>query len=220
MSVLAFRMEAYPDPQGLAAIAEAEVSLRLTTLLEKSSYSSRRFSIVSSVAELRERASQSAARVILIDDSLLGGAALAETIAALPCDARIILLGGPGRQTEAATHVARGEMDFVLKAGDYAALAAAMVERELRSALRLDRFSSARRLEFSADLSEIFRHEINNPLTGILGNAELLLAHRDRLPAADTQRLQTIVELAVRLRETVRRLSSECENAVHAGHSA
>jgi signal transduction histidine kinase len=61
-------------------------------------------------------------------------------------------------------------------------------------------------------MAESFRHEINNPLTGILGNAELLLAHRDRMPPVDTKRLQTVVELAVRLRETVRRLSNGLES--------
>jgi signal transduction histidine kinase len=65
--------------------------------------------------------------------------------------------------------------------------------------------------EFPADLGEIFRHEINNPLTGILGNAELLLAHRDNLSDMETQRLQTVVDLAVRLRETIRRLSNAWE---------
>jgi signal transduction histidine kinase len=66
---------------------------------------------------------------------------------------------------------------------------------------------------FPAETAEIFRHEINNPLTGILGNAELVLSHRSRLPPADAQRLQTVVDLAVRLRETTRRLS----NALDAG---
>lgn len=62
------------------------------------------------------------------------------------------------------------------------------------------------------DVAEIFRHEINNPLTGILGNAELLPAHGARMPAVDRQRLQTVVELAVRLRETIRRLSDAWES--------
>ena len=62
--------------------------------------------------------------------------------------------------------------------------------------------------EFPSDMATIFRHEINNPLTGILGNAELLLARRDHLSTVDTQRLQTVVDLAVRLRETTRRLSN------------
>ena len=57
---------------------------------------------------------------------------------------------------------------------------------------------------------------MNNPLTGILGNAELLLAEirrRDdgQLPEGGRQRVETIAVLAVRLRETVRRLSLEWE---------
>jgi signal transduction histidine kinase len=65
--------------------------------------------------------------------------------------------------------------------------------------------------EWSTDFGEILRHEVNNPLTGILGNAEMLLARRDRLPASAIERLETIAHLAVRLREIVRRLSSAAE---------
>jgi len=60
---------------------------------------------------------------------------------------------------------------------------------------------------------------LNNPLTGILGNAELLLVDVKRknleLPASAVRRLEIIVALAVRMRETVRRLSDEwsaCED--------
>jgi len=55
-------------------------------------------------------------------------------------------------------------------------------------------------------------------LTGILGNAELLLAECKKkkgsgiLGEAALQRLQTIAQLAVRLRETVRRLSNAWES--------
>ena len=62
------------------------------------------------------------------------------------------------------------------------------------------------------DFGEVLRHELNNPLTGILGNAELLLARRERFSALDTQRLQTVVDLAVRLRETIRRLTNSWDN--------
>jgi signal transduction histidine kinase len=59
---------------------------------------------------------------------------------------------------------------------------------------------------------------VNNPLTGILGNTELLLARRDRLPPAAVERLEIIAGLAVRLRETVRRLSNAWdENHEHVG---
>lgn len=61
------------------------------------------------------------------------------------------------------------------------------------------------------DFGEVLRHELNNPLTGILGNAELLLLEVRRgkidLLPHDRQRLEIIAELAVRMRETVRQLS-------------
>ena len=66
------------------------------------------------------------------------------------------------------------------------------------------------------------RHrQVNNPLTGILGNAELLLSEirrkeDGRLPQGAPQRLETIAALAVRLRETVRPLSQEWESGQHA----
>jgi signal transduction histidine kinase len=70
------------------------------------------------------------------------------------------------------------------------------------------------------DFGEVLRHELNNPLTGILGNAELLLVEMRRknveLPPQAQARLETIAALAVRMRETVRRLSEEWQaQAVH-----
>ena len=68
------------------------------------------------------------------------------------------------------------------------------------------------------DFGEVLRHELNNPLTGILGNAELLLVesrrHNLELPAQAEARLETIAALAVRMRETVRRLSEEWQSQV------
>jgi len=68
------------------------------------------------------------------------------------------------------------------------------------------------------NFGEILRHELNNPLTGILGNAELLLAEIRRHNAgqlSDTgiKRLETVAAL-VRMRETVRRLSQAYDSRV------
>jgi hypothetical protein len=90
--------------------------------------------------------------------------------------------------------------ELVVRHGEFIPLAACLVERRLRWAQRSGSAGGS-------PWAEIFRYEINNPLTGILGNAELMLSHGVRLPAADTQRLRTVVDLAVRLRETIRRLS-------------
>ncbi|MFN2452742.1 MAG: histidine kinase dimerization/phospho-acceptor domain-containing protein [Pyrinomonadaceae bacterium] len=45
------------------------------------------------------------------------------------------------------------------------------------------------------------RHEINNPLTGVLGQAQLLL--REVLPETARRRAETIEQLAARIRDTV-----------------
>jgi signal transduction histidine kinase len=64
--------------------------------------------------------------------------------------------------------------------------------------------------EYEAKFDEIarlvarVRHEINNPLTGVLGQAQLLL--REDLNEAAQKRARTIEELARRLRDSVAQL--------------
>jgi signal transduction histidine kinase len=60
------------------------------------------------------------------------------------------------------------------------------------------------KLEEVADLVARIRHEINNPLTGVLGQAQLLL--REDLPERARKRAQTIEELAIRIRDIVAQL--------------
>ena len=55
-----------------------------------------------------------------------------------------------------------------------------------------------------ADLVAHVRHEINNPLTGVIGQAQLLL--RSDLDAAARRRVETIEQLSLRIRDTVARL--------------
>lgn len=60
------------------------------------------------------------------------------------------------------------------------------------------------KLEETADLVARIRHEINNPLTGVLGQAQLLL--REDLSERARKRVQTIEDLALRLRDVVAQL--------------
>jgi len=60
------------------------------------------------------------------------------------------------------------------------------------------------RLNEVADLVARVRHEINNPLTGVLGQAQLLL--REELNERARKRAETIEELAMRLRDIVGQL--------------
>jgi signal transduction histidine kinase len=60
------------------------------------------------------------------------------------------------------------------------------------------------KLEETAELVARIRHEINNPLTGVLGQAQLLL--REDLSDRARRRAQTIEELAIRIRDIVAQL--------------
>ena len=60
------------------------------------------------------------------------------------------------------------------------------------------------RLDEVADLITRVRHEINNPLTGVLGQAQLLL--REELSESARSRALKIEELAIRIRDVVAEL--------------
>ena len=60
------------------------------------------------------------------------------------------------------------------------------------------------RLDEFAALAARVRHEINNPLTGLIGQAQLLL--REELSETARRRVQTIEHLATRIRDTVAEL--------------
>ena len=135
-----------------------------------------------------------------------------------------MVIGAPDQQSELALLVQAGAADFVERTGGCFPIALELVERRLRHAQQAiideQQSASAKSVLSSEQFGELLRHEMNNPLTGILGNAELLLAEirskKDgRLPHGGQQRLETIAALAVRLRETVRRLSQECEARQH-----
>ena len=59
-------------------------------------------------------------------------------------------------------------------------------------------------LDAVAELVARVRHEINNPLTGVLGQAQLLL--REDLNDKARKRVETIESLAIRLRDIVGQL--------------
>ncbi len=144
---------------------------------------------------------------------------LNSVVSALAVHAPVVVIGGPGQESELASLVAAGAADFVERAGGCLPVALEMVERRLRQAQQAadaQQFAEEKNALNGQAFGEVLRHEMNNPLTGILGNAELLLAevrrkNDGRLPHGGQQRLETIAALAVRLRETVRRLSQECE---------
>lgn len=171
------------------------------------------------IVHIHELSARFQPAVILLDECVSPDAPLNEPVRRLASLAPVVLIASVDRQAEVAGIVASGEIDFVARTGDFAPLAIGLAERQLRGS----RPAFPRTLslpEFRGDLAEIVRHEINNPLTGILGNAGMLLSHRERLQLTDVQRLQTVVDLAVRLRETTRRISAAWEHQTHSLRSA
>jgi len=196
---------------------------------------------VSSLNAARRIVEDAAPAVILLDEG--AGAAdedaatrapLDAAVSSLACYAPVVVIGDAQHQGEMSGLVAAGAADYVVRNEECLTVALGLVERRLRKAQMTPRLSgdggdplaSLTDLRELArqDFGEVLRHELNNPLTGILGNAELLLAEilrkRDgRLPHGAVQRLETVAALAVRLRETVRRLSQEWEARRLPAHS-
>jgi signal transduction histidine kinase len=160
--------------------------------------------------ELESRAACDLPGVIVFSETVLrAGTPLAEAAHRLTAFAPVVVLASSARQSELVGLVVSGEVDFVALSGEFPSVAAAFVERRLNTPQGYSReFRSAWTADVPSDFAELLRHEINNPLTGILGNAELLLSQlRGNLPPLSVQRLETVVHLAVRLREKVRRLA-------------
>jgi signal transduction histidine kinase len=144
---------------------------------------------------------------------------LAAALTLLSGFAPVIVLGPPHLQEELAPLLAAKSAEFIALSGNHLREVLARIERRLWQSKRESVTLPVVELHAGLadeDFGEILRHELNNPLTGILGNAELLLTEVRRrkdgsLPQDAQQRLETITELAVRLRETVRRLSQQLE---------
>jgi signal transduction histidine kinase len=73
--------------------------------------------------------------------------------------------------------------------------AAGEKEQELRAQIA----EYEKKMDDIAELVSRVRHEINNPLTGVLGQAQLLL--REELNEKARKRAETIEQLAIRLRD-------------------
>ena len=172
-----------------------------------------------------------------------GKSLLSAAVRTLVTLAPAVIVGNPEHRDELAPFLASGVADYVPRTLSCVPAAVAVVERWLRlrrgaaPPCALGRAEpdvstlpsvaaatspcspndqpahSTSDAQESRDFGEALRHELNNPLTGILGNAELLIVELARrnieLPQSARDRLETIATLAVRMRETVRRLSEE-----------
>lgn len=192
-----------------------------------------RLAMVSSVDAARRIVEDEAPAVILLEEATLTAGGDRETplrldavVSSLAGYAPVVVLGNEVRPAELDVLVAAGAADYIGSPSVSLPSAAELVRRRLRQSQNAGENVRTAISDVRAPLShhtvedfgQMLRHELNNPLTGILGNAELLLSevrrkNDGRLPQGGQMRLETIAALAVRLRETVRRLSQEWETA-------
>lgn len=185
-----------------------------------------RAAAVSSVAAARRILEDNSPGVILLEEDTVnsdcaetreGGESLEAIVAPLAVHAPVVVIGPAEKRRELAGLIEAGAADFVDRKMNAFAEARGLIQQRLRQATQeMERAAKADDASGEEDFGEVLRHELNNPLTGILGNAELLLAEIRRkkdgqIPSGGEQRLEIIATLAVRLRETVRRLSEEWE---------
>ena len=187
-----------------------------------------RVETVISPGEAHSLAQMAPPDVIVLDETALGNSTTSrppvendlESVATrLAAIAPLIVLASPESHSRLAALIAVDATDFVARSGEFRPVALSLLERRLRAPVRAAPAAPSSEtlfLELRDDFGEVLRHELNNPLTGILGNAELLLAEMrrrqdGRLPQGAQRRLEIITDLAVRLRETVRQLSEQWE---------
>ena len=207
------------DDAELCAAARREFELRGEGL---------RVTSVGTVKAARKVVEGATPSVILLEETSFGtgswenseaAMALNSIVSALAVYAPVVVIGHEQQGSELAALVAAGAADFVPRSKVSLPVALGLVDRRLRQGQHIVGGAQEMLAENDAGrerFGEVLRHELNNPLTGILGNAELLLAEVRRkndgsMPHGGQQRLETIAALAVRLRETVRRLSQEWE---------
>jgi signal transduction histidine kinase len=147
--------------------------------------------------------------LLLLDEALLVEDGEAEKAAAgikrlhqLPDAPVIILLGAPG--SSAAEGYRYGAVDFIGKDSALSKLSYIVQEQWATARLcqaRRRQETEAMPAEHIGDFS--LRHEISNPLAGILGNAELALGSTARMAPEVRQRLERIRQLAMQIRSVL-----------------
>jgi signal transduction histidine kinase len=191
-----------------------------------------RVASVTSVAAARRTLEENVPVAIVLEEAAISPEAagpdgnasrLDAVVTSLAIYAPVVVIGTAEKRVELAALIDAGVADYLKRDEGCLPSALELIRGRVRQAQRVSESIHEPFEQAEEDFGEVLRHELNNPLTGILGNAELLLAevHRKNdgtLPRGGKQRLETIAALAVRLRETVRRLSQEWEGRHHPVH--
>jgi DNA-binding NarL/FixJ family response regulator len=141
------------------------------------------------------------------------GRELLQQVLGLGKDLPVVFLALPGAEREIAEALGYGAAGYVLVTPDLPELLCAVLDHcalvSRSRALERRGLDEQHRAEIAA-LCRNIRHELNNPLTGILGHAEMGLADPSVTPVLD-RRLRAIVEQAEKVRDFLRLLEHSPE---------
>jgi DNA-binding response OmpR family regulator len=212
----------------ILVVEDSQVQVALVcSLLEERGYQP---TWTTTIAEARERVRTDPPDLLLLDRILPDGdgSLLCRELKDDPStrDIPVIILTARDRVEERVEGLLGGADDYIPKPYQREELLArvhgCLRTRGLQMALRLKaeeleqknqdlvatqaRLVQAQRLAAIGQIGLAIRHEINNPLSTIMGHAELLLEERGSLPPDLQKRLEVIHRGCARIRDVVRRL--------------
>jgi len=120
---------------------------------------------------------------------------------------QVIMLTAYGDVDSLAKALELGADDYISKPFNDRELSA-RVRASLRMKKLQDRVIKAERLAAVGALAVTMSHEINNPLTGIIGNCQIILARGDSLDPEMKERVQSIMDMAVRISQVVQKVAN------------
>ncbi len=117
---------------------------------------------------------------------------------------------------DGAVKIGKGRLDHRIEiatgdevedvADEFNRMAELLKKREKELVEANQKLIRAERLAAIGEIGITIRHEINNPLTSILGNAQLILSKDDRIPEDIRKQVKTIEKMSLRIKDIIKRL--------------
>jgi DNA-binding response OmpR family regulator len=120
---------------------------------------------------------------------------------------QVIMLTASGDVDSLTKALELGADDYISKPFNDRELSA-RVKASLRMKKLHDRVIKAERLAAVGALVVTMSHEINNPLTGIIGNCQIILAKKSSLPREITDKVQIILDMALRISKVIQKAAN------------
>ena len=200
-------MKAIPMPHRVLMVLDHKMRRLAEEALEASDW---RREWASTAAEGLSRLGRHRFEAVLTQTELPDstGRELLQEVHSVRSEIPVLFLGSAGSEKEVALALERGAAGYALAGPGLQFLLPAALEQAVNLGRSRELERRGRNLQHRNELGSLclaLRHELNNPLTGILGNAEMELA-RSNLPAPLEHRFQNIVRMAEQIRDVLRDL--------------